>query len=120
MRRSRSPDQDLHRRLRSPPPRDIGDLSRPTPTLEAAQRFWQNEKGSNDRPSPTTDRGSSCRSPDFSNLREFDHPLIYLLVCQNADNRRCKATKSSSFCVSYGQRYGIKNRTRGAIAASVL
>jgi hypothetical protein len=40
---------------------------RPTSTSDAAQPFWQNAKGSNDRPLPTVACSTSCTPPDFTN-----------------------------------------------------
>ena len=38
---------------------------RPTSTSDAVQPSWQNEKGSNDRPSPTAACSISCRPPEI-------------------------------------------------------
>jgi transposase InsO family protein len=40
---------------------------RPTSISDAAPPSWQNEKGSNDRPSQTADCSTSCRPPEITN-----------------------------------------------------
>src|SRR5262249_10352168 len=42
----------------------IDNLTRPTSTSDADQPSWQNEKGSNDRPSPIAACSIDCRPPD--------------------------------------------------------
>jgi hypothetical protein len=45
----------------------IDNLAPADATSAAAQPFWQNEKGSNDKPLPTAACSTSCTPPDFTN-----------------------------------------------------
>jgi hypothetical protein len=45
----------------------IGNLTPADVYFGRAQPFWQNEKGSNDRPLPTVACSTSCTPPDFTN-----------------------------------------------------
>ena len=65
---SRGPDQGLRRRLQPLSlPRRASTISLPpTSTSDAGRSSWQNEKGSNDRPSPTAACSISCTPPDFT------------------------------------------------------
>src|SRR5262249_29961647 len=56
-------------------------LPRPTSTSGAAPPSWQNEKGLNDRPSPTVVCNTSCRPPDLTqpmrqSLPYFASPVV--------------------------------------------
>jgi len=47
---------------------------RPTSILDVGQPFWQHEKGSNDRPSPTAACSTSCRPPEITKLMSQSLP----------------------------------------------
>ena len=53
----------------------------PTSTSGGRRIFWQNEKGSNDTPSPTAACSTACRPPDFTkpmsqSLAQFTQPVV--------------------------------------------
>src|SRR5215467_1608803 len=85
-------DDYNHRRYHE----SIGNLAPADSTSGAAPPSWQNEKGSNDRPSPTVVCNTSCRPPDLTqpmrqSLPYFASPVVSkTLTTDSCDNMRSR------------------------------